>query len=106
MASVVLKSLPVVTVAAAGTRVPFSATPIDKVVAVYVSAPAANTGNMYIGGLTTLASTKVGMEIAKATSAVKLEYSGDGNYIDIQNMYADALNSGDSVTVCYLQVVS
>jgi hypothetical protein len=106
MATALFKSLPIVTVATAGTRVPISATSVDRVVAVYISAPAANTGSIYVGDSTTKAITSpVGLEIAKGVSPVKLEYSGAGNYIDLQNIFVDAINTGDKATVSYLILV-
>lgn len=103
MASVVLKSLSQVVVTTAGTAIPVSSTSIDRVVAVFISAPAANTGNIQVGDSTVeaAAATRIGVEVAKAT-AITIQYAG--HYIDLQNIYVDALNNGDKALISYLQV--
>jgi hypothetical protein len=103
MASVVLKSLPQVVVTTSGTAVVASSTSIDKVVAVFISCPAANTGNIQVGDSTVeaAAATRVGVEVAKSTM-LTIQYSG--HYIDLANIYVDALNNGDKALISYLQV--
>lgn len=102
MASVVLKSLSQVVVATAGTAVQASSTAIDKVVAVYISCPASNTGNIQFGGSTTDATgVRIGAEVAKGTC---VEVKFDGHYIDLQSLYIDALNNNDIALISYLQV--
>lgn len=96
----VLKALPIITVTTKGTAVVFSSTPIQNVLEVYISAPAANTGNILVGDSSVEANSGLaGAEIAKGTT-LKIGYCGE--YIDLANMYADALNNGDKVQVSYL----
>lgn len=103
-ATLVLKSLPLVTVTTSGTAVPLSATDIDKVVMIYISCPAANTGNIMVGDSTVEAASGLsGMEISKGQ--VPLVIGSPNHYVDLKNIYVDALNSGDKCKVSYLQVV-
>lgn len=104
MASVVLKALPQVVVATAGTAVAASSTSIDKVVAVFISCPAANTGNIQVGdsNVEAVAATRSGAEVAKST-ILSIQYSD--HYIDLQSIFVDALNNGDKALISYLQIV-
>lgn len=104
MSTAVLKSLPIVTVSASGTAVPLSAGSIDNVLAVYISCPAANTGNIMVGDSTVEAAGSMsGVEIAKGQVPLVISYPGQ--YIDLQQIYVDALNAGDKAKVSYLVVV-
>lgn len=103
--SLVLKALPIITVATHGTAVAFSATSIPNVVEVYISCPSSNTGNIQVGDSAVESQSSLqGVEIAKGASLV-IRGGGQGGYIDLQNMYADAYTSGDKVLVSYLQRV-
>lgn len=106
MASVVLKALPAVVVAAAGTAVVASATSIDKVVAVFITCPAANTGVIQVGNsdvnYSATPASRVGAEVAKNT-CLHIQYGS--HYIDLQSIYVDAATSGDIALISYLQVV-
>ena len=98
--SAVLKALPIVTVTTSGTAVVVSATPIQNVLEVYISCPAANTGNIQAGDSTVeAASGLAGAEIAKGTS---LKIGPCDEFIDLQNIYIDALNNGDKAKISYL----
>lgn len=90
-----------VTVTTAGTRVPLAANTIDKVVKVYMYAPAANTGTVFIGGSTVSATN--GNAVEKGTRH-EIEAPG-GEYIDVQNIFVDAATSGDKLNVMVLQLI-
>lgn len=95
--AVVLKTLPTVTVAASGTEQPLASSPVDKAVKVYVTAPASNTGNIYVGD-SSVAVTR-GTEIIKGTTR---EFFSDGDLIDIQTMFVDVATNGDKAQISYL----
>lgn len=99
--SVKLISPAQITVAASGTEQRLLAAPVANIVAVYVSAPAANTGSVYIGDANV--STTRGIEVPKGTT-LKLE--AVDNQLDVFEMWADVATSGDKLNVSYLQKVS
>lgn len=90
------------TVAASGTEVRASSTSVDKVVKIYISCPATNTGSIYVGDSSV--STTRGIEVPKGTTLVLCE--DNGGYIDLQEIWVDAASSGDKFNVSYLQKVS
>jgi hypothetical protein len=96
----ITKSLPQVTVTTAGTAVPLTATTVSNCIKAYISAPASNTGNVWIGDSSVKASTGVGMEIVKGTTRELVSPTGD--LLDLQTTYADAATSGDKVSITYL----
>lgn len=96
-----LKTLPQVTVATSGTEQSLTASYISNVEVVYVSAPAANTGAIYIGDSDVAVGR--GIELAKGTSYTISAPKGE--MIDIRSIYVDAATNGDKVNVTYLQRV-
>lgn len=102
MAATVLKASAQVTVAVSGTEQPIVAAAVERVVALYLSAPAGNTGVIYVGD-STVTTTK-GYGIEKGLS-FKIE-APEGNYIDIAQIYVDAGTGGDKVNVSYLQLTN
>lgn len=101
--SAVIKALPIVTVTTSGTAVAVSATNIENVLEVYISCPATNTGNIMFGDSSVEAASGLsGAEIAKGTT-LKIGYCGQ--YIDLKNLYIDALNNGDKAKISYLIMV-
>ena len=95
--SVSLISAPQVTVAAAGTEQRLVATNIDHVIAVYVSAPAANTGSVSVGDANV--SITQGAQVGKGTTLTI--NAPEGQFIDIFNIWVDAA-SGDKVSISFL----
>lgn len=87
-----------VTVTTSGTEVRLVAAAVQQVVKIYLSAPAANTGTIYIGDSDV--STSRGIALIKGET---MEISApQGEYLDIHNIWADAATSGDKVNVAYL----
>ena len=99
--SLQLVTIAQVTVATSGTEQRLAAATADKVVRVYVSVPASNTGNAWIGDADVAVGR--GVEVLKGTTQV---FEADGNYLDIYNMWADVVTNGDKVNVSYLKKVS
>lgn len=95
--SVILKTGAVITVTTSGTAVQLPT--IDRVVAIYFSGPAANTGIVYIGGSTV--SVALGTPVVKST--VVSIHAPEGQFIDVANIWADAGTSGDKLVYSYLQ---
>lgn len=91
-----------VTVTTAGTRVQITTTetPVSSVV---FTAPAANTGVIYIGDSSVAAAR--GIEIAKGTSVTinqDMARSAGEEYV-LSDFYADAATNGDKVKVSYVK---
>lgn len=97
--ALVLKTLPQATVATAGTAVQLTTGTFSNVVSIIVSAPAANTGNIYIGDSGVLATR--GIEVVKGTSVTIQAPTSE--MIDLNKIYANAATSGDKVNITYLQ---
>ena len=96
--SVVLVSPAIRENVASGTELRLTAASVQNVVSVILSAPAANTGTIYVGDADV--STVRGIAIIKGTTQVINAPQGD--YLDIHNMYFDAATSGDDLLVSYL----
>lgn len=96
-----LKTLAQVTVATSGTEQRLTSNHISNVEAIYISAPAANTGSIYVGD-SSVATTR-GIEIPKGTSFTIMAPRGD--MINIRDIYVDAANNGDKCNITYLQRV-
>lgn len=101
--AVILVSPAAVTVATSGAEQPLVAADVSGVVAIYLSAPAANTGTVYVGDSTV--STTIGIAIIKGTTAPPI-YAPEGQFLDIKNMFVDAATSGDKLNVAYLKKVN
>lgn len=97
--SLVLKTAPQVTVATSGSEQRLVSGSISNVEAVYVSAPAANTGDIFVGDSDVAVGR--GITIPKGTTAVIL--SPKGEMLDIYNMYVDAATNNDKANVSYLK---
>lgn len=97
--SVTLVSPAIRTNVASGTELRLTTTDVEKVVAIFLSAPAANTGTIYVGDSNV--STTRGMAIIKGTSPLPI-FAPEGQFLDIYNMWFDAATSGDSLLVSYL----
>ena len=97
--SLVLVTLPQVTVSTSGTEQRASSSVLSNVEAVYISAPAGNTGAIYIGDSNVAVGR--GIEVAKGTSFTIL--SPKGEMIDIYNIYIDAATNGDKANITYLK---
>ncbi len=100
--SVVLVSPAIRENAASGTELRLTAAAVDKVVAIYLSAPAANTGTIYVGDADV--STVRGIAIIKGTTQVI--NAPEGQFLDIYNIWFDAATSGDKLLVSYLVKVN
>lgn len=98
--AVVLKTL-TLTVATAGTKV--NVGNLDRVVKMYFSAPAANTGLIYIGD-TGVAIANC-FQLVKSTEPYVIEAPA-GQIIATETIFVDAATSGDKVTINYLQLVN
>ena len=104
MAVAVLKSLDQVTVTTAGTAVPITALNLDRVIAVFISCPTANTGAIQVGDLNVKATgTRNGVEVAKSTM-LPIQYAG--HYINMKDIFVDAVTSLDKVLISYLQLTT
>lgn len=91
-----------VTVATAGTQVQVSTSnlPITTIV---ISAPAANTGVIYVGNSDVSATT--GIEVAKGTSvSITADMSGraGGEEFILSDFWIDAATDGDKANVLYI----
>lgn len=94
----VLVSPAQITVTTSGTEVRLVAADVQKVIAIYLSAPAANTGTVYIGDADV--SVNRGVAIIKGTTQVI--NAPDGDFLDIRNIWVDAATNGDKLNVAYL----
>lgn len=96
-----LYTLAQITVATSGTeqQVSATATPISTLV---VTAPAANTGKIYVGDSDV--STTRGIEVAPgATVSITADYSGTGEELILSDFYIDAATDGDKANVSYMK---
>ena len=84
-----------------GTELRLTTADVQKVVAVILSVPAANTGSIFVGDANV--STTRGIELPKGTT-LRLD-APKGQFLDIYNMYFDAATSGDKLNVSYLVLV-
>lgn len=96
---VVIKTIAQITVAASGTEVAVSATTLPAV-KLWVSAPSGNTGSIFVGDTTNIATTR-GIEVIKGTTAI-IEAPG-GDYFDLAAVWIDAATNGDKANITYLQ---
>ncbi len=99
--SLLMITLPQVTVATAGTEQRLSSAPISNVVKAYVSSPAANTGNIWIGD--SAVAVGRGIEVVKGTT-ITLE-AQEGQLIDLFGTYVDAATNGDKASITYYSKV-
>ena len=100
--SVVLVSPAIRENVASGTELRLTAADVQGVVSIILSAPAANTGTIYVGDANV--STTRGIAIIKGTTQVI--NAPDGQFLDIYNMWFDAATSGDDLLVSYLVKVN
>lgn len=100
--SVVLTTLAQRSVTTAGTEVPLVAAPVNNAIKAYVTAPAANTGSIYLGDLNV--STTRGIEIPKGTTFV-LD-APQNELLDLGTIWIDAATSGDDFQVSYFEKIS
>lgn len=96
--AVVLVSAPQITVATSGTELRIVAGDVQKVVALYLSAPVGNTGVIFVGDAGV--SPTEGAHIQKGTTLTISAPHGD--FIDLMQIWVDAGTSGDKVSVAYL----
>lgn len=90
-----------VTVASAGTPVPLSASQIISP-GCSIRAKATNTGNVYVGGTNLSSSTRAAeLGPGDAIEIVGPQIGGTEEELDLAQIYVDAANSGDKVTVAY-----
>ena len=97
-----LYTLAQITVATSGTeqQVSATATPITTLV---VSAPATNTGAIYVGDSNV--TTTRGIEVAKGTTvSISADMSGraGGEELILSDFYIDAATNGDKANVSYI----
>jgi hypothetical protein len=95
--AVSLVSAPQVTIAAGGTRQRLVAAPVDRVLAVYVSALSGNVGPLFIGD--GLVAVGRGFEIEKGTTFPIAAPSNE--MINLYDIWIDG-TTGDKVNFCYL----
>jgi len=97
--AVVIKTLAQVTVATSGSEQRLAAADEQYVVKVILSAPAANTGTVYVGASDVTVNN--GIAVIKGTN---LEIAApQGDYLDVKNMYVDAATNGDKINVTVLK---
>lgn len=96
--SVTLVSPAIRTNGTSGTELRLTTADVEKVIAIYLSAPALNTGTIYVGDVNV--SVTRGIAITKGTTQVI--NAPEGQFLDIFNMYFDAATTGDSLLVSYL----
>ena len=105
--AVILVTLAQGIVTTSGTEISASngtatATSVDRVTKVFISAPAANTGTIYVGDSDV--STTRGIPIVKGNS---LEIASQGDeYINLAGIWIDAATNGDKFQISYLKKVS
>lgn len=92
------------TVTTAGTRAALSTTPIWAR-SLRLSAPAGNTGVVYIGDVTVAAANGISIAAGSIVSFSDL-FGADNTTVNLANIYVDAATSGDKVTFAYLEEVS
>lgn len=90
-----------VTVTTGGTEVRIAANTDDKIVKLFLSVPASNTGNVWVGDANVAVGR--GVEIVKGST---LQIDCEGQYIDAYNIWADAVTNGDKINISYLKKVS
>lgn len=98
----VLTTLAQGTVTTAGTAVRLVPADISNVIKVWITAPDANTGNIFVGDVNVSATR--GIEVISGGSPLVIE-SQPGMLLDLRNMYVDAATSGDDFQVTYLSKV-
>lgn len=96
--SVQLVDFPQVTVATAGAEQRLISAPEDKIVKLYITAMASNTGNIFIGGSTV--STTRGIKLVPGG---RVEIYNGGEFVDAYNIYVDSASNGDKVNVAALK---
>lgn len=92
------------TVTTSGVPVLLSGTPL-KTASVLIIADPDNSGTIYIGDSDVDAATKLGVPIA-AGDDLELEpaqYLGTYEFLDLNLMYVDSSNSGDSIIISYYE---
>ena len=99
---VVLVTLAQRSVATAGTEVLLVAAPVNNAIKAFITAPAANTGSIYIGDANV--STTRGIEIAKGATFV-LD-APQNELLDLGSIWVDAATSGDDFQVSYFEKIS
>lgn len=85
------------TLAAGGTAQKLS-TSHKPILKLYVSCPASNSANIWVGDSAVLASTKRGMEVVKGTTAVIFL---DGQLFDLASVYFDG-TTNDIASISYI----
>lgn len=96
-----IATLTAVTVAAAGTAQPLSATslPVNSII---VQAATANTGNVFIGDSTVSATNGITL-IPGETYSITITAMGRTDEIDTATVYVDAATNGDKVRVSVIR---
>lgn len=96
-----------VTVAAAGTRVPLSATSLETE-NILIQAKRTNTGNIYVGDVTVDATNglSIGPGEFVTFSADTEEDDASFSVVDLIDIYIDSANNGDGVILISLNEVS
>lgn len=92
-----------ITVATAATRVQVSTADLF-VKELTVSGHAANTGHVYLGGVTV--SSSVGLQIKVGTGPIRLTFgsiAGKSDLLNLKNVYVDVSVSGEKVSMLYIQ---
>lgn len=87
---------------AAGSELQFSTSEVLTPMIV-ITAPAANTGNMYVGDSTVTSAN--GLELPKGGAPVIIKapvVNGHQQMFDLSKLYFDAATSGDKLRVAYL----
>lgn len=92
------------TVATAGTRVALKSSP-TWAAGLLLSAPAANTGVIYIGDSSVDATNGYVMAAGDSVSLRDL-FGDDDGIVNLASIYVDAALDGDKVTVAYLEGIS
>lgn len=101
------RTLADVTVAAAGTRVALSATPLETE-NILIQAKRSNAGNIFIGDSTVDATNGVSIGPGEYLSFSADTEEDDTSYsvVDLAEIYIDAANNGDGVVLIALNEVS
>lgn len=96
------------TVTTAGTRVALSSSDL-WVTGLKLSAPAANSGVVYIGDVSVAASNgyvmSAGAQVDFKDLAGSSPAPSDVARFNLKNMYVDAATNGDKLTFCYFEEV-
>lgn len=93
-----------VQVVSSGTRVPLSGAPLLTTACLIVADPD-NSGVIWVGDSSTLASTKVGVPLS-ASDDIDIDparYTGTSELLDLSEIYIDSTASGDYVIVSYYE---